>query len=100
MAVGVGVSQGVVVGVAVAIPGLGIGRVGSYSVGAGEAGNGGDVVAGVHVDEAKVGGAEVVVLVAGVASIGQIGRWFGAPVAKGVIVGGAAINGIPVTVAH
>ena len=86
--------------ITVTVVALGVGRVGDEGVGAGEPAGGGDVVAGVHVDEAEVGGAEVVVLVAGVASIGQVGRWFGAPVAKGVIAGGAAINGISVTVAH
>ena len=87
----------IVISVGVSIVALGVGDEG---VSGGEAGNGRQVVAGVHVDEAEVGGGEVVVLVAGVASVSQVGRWFGAPVAEGVVAGGTAGNGYAIVVAH
>ena len=100
MAIGVGIGQGVVVGVAVAIPCLGIGRARGCCVSTGEPAGAWQIIPGVHVDEAKVGGAEVVVLVAGVAPAGQVGRWFGAPIAEGVVASGATRDSSASIVGH
>ena len=71
---GVDEVNGVVVGVGVAVKGLRVGGVGDEGVGGGEAAQVGQVVAGVHVDEAQVvGRGLVVVAVAGVARTGESG---------------------------
>ena len=83
---GVGISQGIVKGVAVAVESLRVDGVRDEGVGAEEAVQVGQVVAGVHVDEAQVvGRGLVVVAVAGVAQAGDGLRRLGAPVAKGEV---------------
>ena len=87
---GVGISQGIVKGVAVAVESLRVDGVRDEGVGAEEAVQVGQVVAGVHVDEAQVvGRGLVVVAVAGVAQAGDGLRRLGAPVAEGEVARGA-----------
>ena len=72
--------------IGVAVEGLRVGGVGDEGVGAGEAAQVGQVVAGVHVDEAQVVGCgQVVVAVAGVAQAGDGLRRLSAPVAEGEV---------------
>ena len=68
-----------------------VGGVGDEGVGGGKAAQAGQVVAGVHVDEAQVVGCQVVVAVAGVAQAGDGLRRLGAPVAEGEVARGAVV---------
>ena len=74
MARWVSVAERVIENIAIPVEGLRVGGVGDEGVGGGEAAQVGQVVAGVHVDEAQVvGRGLVVVAVAGVARTGESG---------------------------
>jgi hypothetical protein len=79
--------EGRVADVAVAVKGLGIGRVGDEGVGADETCQSRQIPTRIHVNQANVrcAAAQIVVAVSRVAHVCQTRRRFRAPVAKGIV---------------